>query len=768
MTYIINYADTTKTAFTIDPYRYDGPGSTDGQHSSLVLVGKGYSDYGQELWTNLLHMLENHSNTMPPQSPIEGQLWYDNSLVNNLKIYKQRQGGTYNWVDVVDTDTLQKLLYSSDYFSESILQADVRIPTGTTKLHGNVHITGKLEVDKGIFSYQAPKTDFEVVNLNFLNNKLTTITNKYVPLKSPPAGSTITGDLTVDGNFTVTTKGDLVIAKTPTKPTHGANKDYVDSQIKAGGVSWPTKGNKTVLVSPNGKDVAFLDITPEYICKTDLPIAAGSTNFNVIASDPTNERSYWKNLDESYVYIGSADSAEQEILGPKKINKLTLNAAVTAGSSTGTTGQVLTSQGASLPPIWAPVGGGNNNAASFAGMFDNGTNETVTVTIDGVSLTYQRGYSRLPNDLIMQWIIGTPIRSLNSIDSKFKTFDTYEFQRDTHEAFFFHSNDMPAPNSLMCKYEWKYPFSTINYTTVTSHIKNGIGLFEPSNSDYKLSDFGSSLWRACVTYHQSLDYQWRSDTPDYSSLEISPVIFALGTYSASPAIEANPTQYVFNRNKTWVVPSTAVSVTATLIGAGGGGAYGTDKNDWETGGAGGGSGGKSIVDLTPLKGQTIRIGVGTGGTSKLGTGGTGGDTYIKTKANSTDTTYTANFGTPATGGKGGTTVKDSGSSKGGLGGTPNGNAGVAGVVDKDSNTTAKTRVGKGGDSPLVPMSGGAAGEPYVKQIYFTDNTTDADWGGSFYGVGGSGRYYGAGGGGGWVGHAGGGGAHGVVIIDITY
>ena len=363
MTYTIHFTDTTKPPFTIDPYRYDGPGAINGQHTTLTLLGKGYSDYGQEMWTNLVHMLENHSDTVAPVVPIEGQLWYDNSSVANLKICKKAPGGTgYKWIDVVDTETLQKLLYSSDFFSESILQSNVRVPSGLATIHGDIHIKGKLEVDNGIFSYRAPVSGNEVVTVNYLSTKISAITSKYVPLKMPEGGITIDGklgSLTVSGNMTVTSV--LTIPNAPTQQTDAVNKKYVDYVIQNGGVTWPAKKPKTVLVSPNGTDVAFTDITPEYICKTDLAIPVGKTDFNVIVSDTAAERAYWYNLDDSYVFTQTS-TVEQEINGPKKFNKLTLAGELFAeegaggAAGAGTSGHVLTSQGAGKPPMWVVVG----------------------------------------------------------------------------------------------------------------------------------------------------------------------------------------------------------------------------------------------------------------------------------------------------------------------------------------------------------------------------------------------------------------------------
>lgn len=62
--------------------------------TSLLLPGRNLKDYGSSVLTNFLHLMENFADVNPPDSPVEGQLWYDTTNgVDQLKIYD----GT-NWV----------------------------------------------------------------------------------------------------------------------------------------------------------------------------------------------------------------------------------------------------------------------------------------------------------------------------------------------------------------------------------------------------------------------------------------------------------------------------------------------------------------------------------------------------------------------------------------------------------------------------------------------------------------------------------------------
>lgn len=60
----------------------------DSLSTSLSFPGKGTTNYGKVIAENMLHMLENFAFNVPPDNPVEGQLWYDTSTgEDQLKIY---------------------------------------------------------------------------------------------------------------------------------------------------------------------------------------------------------------------------------------------------------------------------------------------------------------------------------------------------------------------------------------------------------------------------------------------------------------------------------------------------------------------------------------------------------------------------------------------------------------------------------------------------------------------------------------------------------
>lgn len=79
MPYTIDYSQSSKTAIVVN----DGTIDTS---TSIGLIGKNYTRFGETLNENMLHMLENFANTNAPSNPTEGQLWYDTAN-SQLKIY---------------------------------------------------------------------------------------------------------------------------------------------------------------------------------------------------------------------------------------------------------------------------------------------------------------------------------------------------------------------------------------------------------------------------------------------------------------------------------------------------------------------------------------------------------------------------------------------------------------------------------------------------------------------------------------------------------
>jgi hypothetical protein len=61
-------------------------GTADLNSTSLAIVGRNFAGYGELFNENFVHVLENFAHTVPPRSPMIGQLWYD-TATKLLKVY---------------------------------------------------------------------------------------------------------------------------------------------------------------------------------------------------------------------------------------------------------------------------------------------------------------------------------------------------------------------------------------------------------------------------------------------------------------------------------------------------------------------------------------------------------------------------------------------------------------------------------------------------------------------------------------------------------
>jgi hypothetical protein len=79
MPYIINRTDGSIVATITD-------GTVDRVSTSLTLIGKNYKGIGEFYNENLVHLLENFSNSTPPENRITGQMWY-NTTTNKMNVF---------------------------------------------------------------------------------------------------------------------------------------------------------------------------------------------------------------------------------------------------------------------------------------------------------------------------------------------------------------------------------------------------------------------------------------------------------------------------------------------------------------------------------------------------------------------------------------------------------------------------------------------------------------------------------------------------------
>lgn len=88
----INFTDNQlpgKNSIDLSPNTVD-------RSTTLALHGQGSVNYGADLWSNMLQIMEHYCSNLPPRNPTEGQIWYD-PINKCLQVYSSDPYGNLNW-----------------------------------------------------------------------------------------------------------------------------------------------------------------------------------------------------------------------------------------------------------------------------------------------------------------------------------------------------------------------------------------------------------------------------------------------------------------------------------------------------------------------------------------------------------------------------------------------------------------------------------------------------------------------------------------------
>jgi hypothetical protein len=217
-------------------------GLIDGQinqtSTDLTLIGQNATGYGLFINDNFVHLLENFANTTQPQSPIQGQLWFDTQNAT-LKVYTNNAfvavGGTtlsatppssYSagqiWIDSKNgqmhfNDGIQDRL-AGPIYSESQGVCGLEVPDNILDIYNISHTIVNLYVGNvliGFFSKEAftPQDSISgftgdvVVGFN-----ASTLTNVQFNVLTSRASALTDGDTLYPPSALVKTSGDSIIS----------------------------------------------------------------------------------------------------------------------------------------------------------------------------------------------------------------------------------------------------------------------------------------------------------------------------------------------------------------------------------------------------------------------------------------------------------------------------------------------------------------------------------------------------------------------------
>lgn len=85
-------------------------GTANTTRTSLILFGKNFANYGTAINQNMVHLMENFADQVPPASPLEGQLWFD-TISSELKIWQKNAQNNFQW-QLVNARSLQNIAES--------------------------------------------------------------------------------------------------------------------------------------------------------------------------------------------------------------------------------------------------------------------------------------------------------------------------------------------------------------------------------------------------------------------------------------------------------------------------------------------------------------------------------------------------------------------------------------------------------------------------------------------------------------------------------
>ena len=158
MSYKLNKTDGTLLVDLVD-------GSLDTTTTSIGLIGKNYSGFGETLNENQIKMLENFANTSAPSVPLIGQLWYDKSQ-GRIKVY---DGTTFRESGGPIVSTSQPA---------SLVSGDLWLNSLTNQLY--FYDGTDLELAGPIYTAQQGKTGFETTTALDTQNNSKTIIKMYI------------------------------------------------------------------------------------------------------------------------------------------------------------------------------------------------------------------------------------------------------------------------------------------------------------------------------------------------------------------------------------------------------------------------------------------------------------------------------------------------------------------------------------------------------------------------------------------------------------
>jgi len=307
LSYTLTFSNPYKTDTVVVPSANGGSGKNN-YDTSLELVGPGYTNYGQSYAQNFLKLLENSASPYPPESPIEGQLWYDTSDPTR-KVLRINNGTDISSRWPTASGVFQQPNDPAVQFGQTLKEGDIWVDTANSQLKIRFGLGWTL-VGPTLGSGTG-KTGSEFVNiesnsgatypviLNWIGGKVVEIIsyNAFTPrlviegFSTLGTGTNLTSKVSAQYNGTAEKAASLVLTNSTTLRATDLLRNNVTSQTHTGTLTVNSVNGLYVQNSNYNQTVQiYSGVSGGFVTFSNVskPFNLGYTNGTYIKLDPVN------------------------------------------------------------------------------------------------------------------------------------------------------------------------------------------------------------------------------------------------------------------------------------------------------------------------------------------------------------------------------------------------------------------------------------------------------------------------------------------------
>jgi hypothetical protein len=305
--YTLTFSDPYKIDTIVVPSANGGSGKNN-YDTSLELVGTGYTNYGQSYAQNFLKLLENSASPYPPETPIEGQLWYDTSDPAR-KVLRINNGTDISSRWPAASGVFQQPNDPAIQFGQTLKEGDVWVDTANSQLKirfglewtlvGPTLGSGTSKTGSEISNIESNTGAIYPVILNWVGGKVVEIIsyNAFTPrlviegFSTLGTGTNLTSKVPAQYNGTAEKAASLVINNITTLRAVDILRNRVTTQTHTGTLTVNSTDGLYVQNSNYNQNIhVYSGVSGGFVTFSDVskPFSLGFTTGTYIKLDPVN------------------------------------------------------------------------------------------------------------------------------------------------------------------------------------------------------------------------------------------------------------------------------------------------------------------------------------------------------------------------------------------------------------------------------------------------------------------------------------------------